>query len=64
MIDILQKAAAHNGLVTAFAVVGLVVLLSGWISRRLTFGRVHGSVQGPSVGRLARAHEVADEHAP
>ena len=43
MLEILQKAAAQNGLVTAFAVVGLIVLLSGQISRRLTFGRVHGS---------------------
>ena len=50
MIDILEKAAAHNGLVTAFAVVGLVVLLSGWISRRLTFGRVHGSAIAILIG--------------
>ena len=55
MIDILEKAAAHNGLVTAFAVVGLVVLLSGWISRRLTFGRVHGSAIAILIG-LALAY--------
>lgn len=43
MLDILEKAAKENGLVTAFAIVGLVMLLSGVISRKLTFGRVQGS---------------------
>lgn len=50
MLEILQKAAAHNGLVTAFAVVGVIVLLSGVISRRLTFGRVHGSAIAIVIG--------------
>ncbi len=50
MLEILQKAAAQNGLVTAFAVVGLIVLLSGVISRRLTFGRVHGSAIAIMIG--------------
>ena len=50
MIEILEKAASLNGLVTAFAVVGLVVLLSGQISRRLTFGRVHGSAIAIVIG--------------
>ena len=55
MLEILQKAAAQNGLVTAFAVVGLVVLVSGQISRRLTFGRVHGSAIAIVIG-LALAY--------
>ena len=55
MIDILEKAAAHNGLVTAFAVVGFIVLVSGQISRRLTFGRVHGSAIAILIG-LALAY--------
>ena len=55
MMEILQKAAAQNGLVTAFAVVGLVVLISGEISRRLTFGRVHGSAIAIVIG-LALAY--------
>ena len=50
MLDILEKAAAHNGLVTAFAIVGLIVLVSGQISRRLTFGRVHGSAIAIVIG--------------
>jgi malonate transporter MadM subunit len=55
MIDILEKAAAHNGLVAAFALVGLVVLISGQISRHLTFGRVHGSAIAILIG-LALAY--------
>ena len=55
MIEILQKAAAQNGLVAAFALVGLIVLLSGQISRRLTFGRVHGSAIAIVIG-LALAY--------
>jgi malonate transporter MadM subunit len=55
MLEILEKAAAQNGLVTAFALVGLVVLISGQISRRLTFGRVHGSAIAILIG-LALAY--------
>src|SRR5580765_7146603 len=55
MLEILQKAAAFNGLVTAFAIVGLIVLVSGQISRRLTFGRVHGSAIAIVIG-LALAY--------
>ena len=50
MLEILQKAAAQNGLVTAFAVVGVIILLSGALSRRLTFGRVHGSAIAIMIG--------------
>ncbi|GAC1460782.1 MAG: malonate transporter subunit MadM [Steroidobacteraceae bacterium] len=55
MLEILQKAALSNGLVTAFAVVGLIMLVSGQISRRLTFGRVHGSAIAIVIG-LALAY--------
>jgi malonate transporter MadM subunit len=50
MLDTLVKAAEHNGLVSAFALVGFVVLASGWISRKLTFGRVHGSAIAILIG--------------
>ena len=55
MWPILEKAAKENGLVTAFAVVGAVVAVSGVISRRLTFGRVHGSAIAIFLG-LALAY--------
>ena len=55
MREILEKAAKENGLVVAFAVVGLVVLVSGFISRRLTFGRVQGSAIAILIG-LALAY--------
>jgi len=55
MIDIIEKAAAQNGLVAAFALVGVVVLVSGQISRHLTFGRVHGSAIAIVIG-LALAY--------
>jgi hypothetical protein len=52
MLEILEKAALQNGLVSAFMVVGLIVLLSGQISRRLTFGRVHGSAIAIVIGLI------------
>ena len=50
MWDIFEKAAKDNGLVAAFAIVGLVVLVSGFISRKLTFGRVQGSAIAILIG--------------
>jgi malonate transporter MadM subunit len=55
MWEILEKAAKENGLVTAFAVVGLVMLVSGVVSRKLTFGRVQGSAIAILIG-LALAY--------
>ncbi len=55
MWPIIEKAAKDNGLVTAFAVVGFMVLLSGFISRKLTFGRVQGSAIAILLG-LALAY--------
>ncbi|MEP6873947.1 MAG: malonate transporter subunit MadM [Burkholderiales bacterium] len=55
MIEILQKAAAQNGLVTAFAIVGIVMFVSMQISKRLTMGRVHGSAIAIVIG-LALAY--------
>lgn len=55
MLEILQKAAVQNGLVTAFAVVGLVMLASVQLSKRLTMGRVHGSAIAIVIG-LALAY--------
>jgi malonate transporter MadM subunit len=50
MIEMLEKTVLHNGLVTAFAVVGLIMYISMQLSRRLTFGRVHGSAIAILIG--------------
>ncbi|MDY7547985.1 malonate transporter subunit MadM [Glaciimonas sp. Gout2] len=50
MLAIFEKALQQNGLITAFAVVGIIVLISGYISRKLTFGRVHGSAFAILIG--------------
>jgi len=55
MWEIVEKAAKDNGLIAAFAIVGLVVLVSGFISRKLTFGRVQGSAIAILIG-LALAY--------
>ena len=46
----LENAINSNSLVFAFAVVGLVMLLSVKLSRYLTFGRVHGSAIAILIG--------------
>ena len=43
VLDTLAQVLVKNGLVTAFAFVGLVVWLSYLVSNRLTGGRIHGS---------------------
>jgi malonate transporter MadM subunit len=55
MWDTVERVASDNGLVTAFAIVGLVMLVSGMIARKLTFGRVQGSAIAILIG-LALAY--------
>jgi malonate transporter MadM subunit len=43
VIDLLSQVMIRNGLITAFAFVGLTVWFSYFISNKLTRGRVHGS---------------------
>jgi malonate transporter MadM subunit len=43
MLHMLEKVFVQNALVTAFALVGLIMWASSMISRKLTRGRVHGS---------------------
>ena len=50
MMEIVEKAARENGLVAAFALVGLVMLVSGYCSRKLTAGRVQGSAIAILIG--------------
>jgi malonate transporter MadM subunit len=55
MLKLIENAVEHNGLVAAFAVVGLIIWISGIISRRLTRGHVHGSAIAIVIG-LALAY--------
>src|ERR1041385_8666814 len=50
MLELLEKTVKHNGLVLAFALVGLVMAVSMLMSRRLTLGRVHGSAIAILIG--------------
>jgi malonate transporter MadM subunit len=43
MTEIIQRVFNDHGLVAAFALVGLVMWVSYVLSKRLTFGRIHGS---------------------
>jgi len=52
MWKIFQSALEHNALLTAFALVGLIVWVSGIISRRLTFGHVHASAIAILIGLI------------
>jgi malonate transporter MadM subunit len=48
--EIFEKVTKDNGLIMAFAVVGIVTLLSGFISRKLTLGRIQGSAIAILIG--------------
>jgi len=50
MLEMFNRVVAHNGLVTAFALVGVIMWLSAVLSRRLTFGHVHGSAIAIIIG--------------
>ena len=52
MWDIIEKGLEHNGLVTAFAFVGVIMWISVVLSKRLTFGRIHGSAIAILLGLL------------
>lgn len=50
MIQSLETVLAKNALLTAFAVVGVTMLVSYWASDRLTRGRLHGSAIAILIG--------------
>ena len=52
VLDIIAGVLADNGLVTAFAFVGVTVWVSYWLSARLTRGRIHGSAIAILVGLI------------
>lgn len=55
MFAMFQKVLVNNGLITAFAFVGIVMWFSVLLSKRLTMGRVHGSAFAILIG-LALAY--------
>ncbi|MES1938101.1 malonate transporter subunit MadM [Salinisphaera hydrothermalis] len=52
MLERIHHVFAGNGLITAFAVVGLLMLVCNFISKYLTAGRVHGSAIAIAAGLL------------
>ena len=52
MLEALNKVLLQNGLVTAFAVVGVTMWVSMVLSRRLTFGHIHGSAIAIVIGLI------------
>src|SRR6201996_8760997 len=49
-MDALAKLLNANGLLVAFAVVGMIMWVSYFISKYLTFGRIHGSAIAILIG--------------
>ena len=52
MLESIVQVLSKNGLITAFAFVGILVWLSYLISDKLTRGRIHGSAIAISLGLL------------
>lgn len=52
MLEISSNVLENNGLIAAFAIVGLTMSLSYFISDRLTKGRIHGSAIAIALGLL------------
>lgn len=52
MYDLLSDLLVKNGLVTAFAFVGVIVWISYFLSAKLTKGRLHGSALAIIIGLI------------
>ena len=52
-MDLLETVFTRNGLIVAFAAVGITVWFSYFLSRHLTKGRIHGSAIAIALGLLA-----------
>lgn len=50
MMETLVAVFAKNGLITAFAVVGVIIYLSYWLSDKFSAGRIHGSAIAITAG--------------
>ena len=52
-MEVLEATFSRNGLVVAFAVIGITVWFSYLISDKLTAGRIHGSAIAITLGLVA-----------
>jgi malonate transporter MadM subunit len=52
-MELLESVFTRNGLVVAFAVVGLMIWFSYFLSNTLTSGRIHGSAIAITLGLVA-----------
>lgn len=43
MMNMIKEGLENNGLITAFAIIGIVMYIAYFLSDKLTKGRVHGS---------------------
>lgn len=50
MMQVVESVLTKNGLLTAFALVGVTMLFSYWVSEKLTRGRLHGSAIAILIG--------------
>ncbi|WP_082235310.1 malonate transporter subunit MadM [Halobacillus massiliensis] len=50
MLEILSNTFSENGLIVSFAVVGITIYISYYLSDKLTRGRIHGSAIAIIVG--------------
>lgn len=50
MLEVVFNSLMNNGLITAFAVIGITMYISHFISSRFTRGRVHGSAIAILIG--------------
>jgi len=51
-VSLIETVLTKNGLLTAFALVGVTMLVSYWASEKLTRGRLHGSAIAILLGLL------------
>lgn len=50
ILDTITAVLIKNGLITAFALVGILVWASYWLSAKLSRGRIHGSAIAIAIG--------------
>jgi malonate transporter MadM subunit len=50
ILDAITAVLIKNGLITAFALVGILVWASYWLSAKLSRGRIHGSAIAIAIG--------------